>query len=838
MRPEPQEGWLVYMNDFDVSDPPRYRFGLFGHRASGKSVLVVALGAARRPETDGSSIVFVNALPPKDVKDPQDLLTVEQLEDAYSEALATFEQGRLPGQTSPVHGNLRYAFDLIVPLEEAPSGPRSLRRRLEISDHAGELVNRLTKEKERAALLRAFLAENDALILVAEAPRPSDDPVARQKALADVTELTSRLAEVLKDQPFDGLRCRTAVLLVTKWDRIENFDCFQHADESAADFLRRLAAEEARHAELFDAWLQTAEAAEHRRLLDDLRLRFGSEAVRTYPVTAFGRARRVPNSTTDEMEEVPAGLPLATLNLVRPLRFVAESTDTQMKTVLLRRAAEDDPGRLLAFWHLPRNMWRGRPRLPSASQLHQRFGDDPELSLVLGAAKRRRKVSVCGQSVTSLFGLCLAAGLGSFAHGAWTASQQRAMAEAALETPGLAALIAADRRLAQRPEARPMSLWGVGQRWVLDENGQRSLRARLEMAECAQWDMAITQSLVQGDLEILSHFEERTNDAPRCPEVSHKAREWAVSERLAAIDQLLNDYEFVRAVEQIFDAARSGTLPLDPLRERLANLDARFGDWEAARHRESEAMLRTLRPILGALTVPPQELADAALGLRERLEVRRANLELRTACTGYRDLRARADQLARTPGGWPRLDQVEILLGDVSGWQPGRERSEFQSATTALRGHVEGLMRLQIRGVSTSGTIDGALRVSDARLTVKVNSRAWSGTIDTRRRGEEQLSAILDTGKSVMAELAGAPQITVLLREEGYVRVREWSVAPTSKTVPMSWDALRDQAWVVEIPLLRDDTKERGGVIRIVVLRASPPMPPVAANMPAACEQL
>ena len=828
------------MSDFDVSDPPCYRFGLFGHRASGKSVSVVALGAARRPETDGASIVFVNALPPQNVKDPQDVLTVEHLENAYAEALAALEQGRLPGQTSPVHGNLRYAFDLIVPVEEAPAGPRSLRRRLEISDHAGELVNRLTKERERAALLRAFLAENDALILVAEAPQPNDGPAARQKALADVTELTSRLAEVLKDQPFDSWRCRTAVLLVTKWDRIENFDGFQHAGESATDFLRRLAAEEERHAELFDAWLQTAEAAEHRRLFDDLRLRFGEEAVRAYPVTAFGRARRTPNPTTDKMEEVPEGLPLATLNLVRPLRFLAERADAHMKTVLLRRATEDDPGRLLAFWHLPRNMQRDRPRLPSASQLHPRFGDDPELAAVLGATKRRRNVSVLGQSVTGLVALCLVYGLASFAHGAWTASQQRAIAEAALDTPGLAVLIDADRRLAERPVAATMSLWGAGQKWVLDDNAQRNLRARLETAECVQWDTAITQAFVQGDRDTFRRFAERTNEAPRCLELSYRARDWTVRERLAAIDQLLNDYEFVRAVEQVFDAARSGTLPLASLRERLASLDARFGDWEAARHRDSEAILRTLRPILGALTSPPEELADAALSLREQLEVRRAALDLHAACAGFRDLRARAVELARAPGGWPRLDQVEIFLGDISAWQPGRERSEFQSATMALRGHVEGLMRLRIRGVRTSGALDGALRVRNARLTVTVGSREWSEEIDTRRPGEEQLSATLDTGTSGMVELAGAPQIVINIEEPGTLNPMTWSPLSWSGTLgtaaPATWDALRNSNWTLEIPLLREDTRERGGAISVVILPASPPVPPVSANMPAACE--
>lgn len=826
------------MSDFDVSDPPRYRFGLFGHRASGKSVSVIALGAARRPETDGASIAFVNALPPQDVKDPQDVLTVEKLENAYAEAIAALEQGRLPGQTSPVHGNLRYAFDLIVPEEEeAPAGQRFPRRRLEISDHAGELVNRLTKETERAALLRAFLAENDALILVAEAPRPNDDPAVRQKALGDVTELTSRLAEVLKDQPFDSWRCRSAVLLVTKWDRIENFDGFQHEGESATDFLSRLAAEEARHAELFDAWLETAEAAEHRRLLDDLRLRFGGEAVRAFPVTAFGRARRAPNapnSTIGEMEELPEGLPLATLNLVRPLRFLAERTDAQMRTALLRRATKDDPGRLLAFWHLPGNLRRDRPRLPSAAQLRPRFGDDPELATVLGVAQQRRTVSALGQTVTGVICLGLISVLGSFAHGVWTASQQRAMAEAALDTPGLAALVAADRRLAERPDPTPMLPWGTGQRWVLDEDARRNLRARLEIAECAQWDSAITQALAQGDHDTLRRFEERRNEAPRCLDVADRAREWAIGERLVAIDQLLNDYEFVRGIEQIFDAARSGTLPLDTLRERLASLDARLGDWEAARPREIEAVLRTLRPIMGALTSPPEDLADAVLGLREQLEMRRATLDLRAACVGFRDLRGRAVELARAPGGWPGLDQVEILLGDISAWQPGRERSEFQSATTALRGHVEGLTRLRVRGVSTTGMLGGALRVSDAQLTVTVGSRAWSEAIDTRRRGEEQLSATLDRGQPGMAELAGAPQIRVRLREEGIVRERDWSGTP-GMSAPATWDALRDRNWTVEIPLLRAGTQERGGVIRVEVLRAAVPTPPTVADLPAAC---
>ena len=78
--------------------------------------------------------------------------------------------------------------------------------------------------------------------------------------MAEITSLSSQLSEIVKDVNIDSLRCRSVVLLVTKWDRVHIFDGVQGVEESATDFIARIETEERRHQELFEQWLESPRA--------------------------------------------------------------------------------------------------------------------------------------------------------------------------------------------------------------------------------------------------------------------------------------------------------------------------------------------------------------------------------------------------------------------------------------------------------------------------------------------------------------------------------------------------------------------------------------------------
>lgn len=829
------------MTDFDTSDPPRYRFGLFGHRASGKSVYLLALGASRRTETDGVNAVFLRALAPEGVADPVSARSAEEIEREYAEALAALEKGRLPGQTDTIHGNLRYAFSLLNPAEQTANERGAAVLHLEISDHAGELVNRLTSEAEKATVLRSFLAERDGLVLVAEAPRPADESEQRTKALADVTELSARLSQVLENQPLESLCCRAVVLLVTKWDRIHPFDGFQKDSESASDFDERLAREEARHASLFEQWLETAEASEHRRLLNDLRTRFGGEAVRAYPVTAFGEANRKRDPDTGELVETPDRLPLATLNLVKPLRFLVERTDEVFRSALIQEVAQDDPGGALQFWRVLAGLRSDRSNLPDWSDIRPRFGSDPELRGAVESAHRRRRKTRTLQASSGGTVLALVAFGIALSHGLVIASKQRGAAEAALATPALEPLIAADVALASRGEATLLWPSSLSQRWLLPDSELESLRSRLIAAECDGWRARVNiQSGVHNPREI-AEFEERIRDAPRCRDLSEaialNESNRRSSEVLGQIDQLLNDYDFVRAIEQIFAATSNPAIPPETLRERLQGIDGRFARWAAQRVSRPDGdsiILGMLNDVLGALVTPPREFADTTTGVRELLESRRGPLELRTSCAGFQDLLGEARNLSRPSSGWPRLDRIDALLARIGQW-PARNHSEFLQATAQLRRHVEQLKRLRIRGVRTSGALEGAWGDRTAQLTVSVGTIRWSGDIDTRREGDLTLEATLENGSLLFVELGSYPRIEVELREEGrFYGRQEWS-GNLDGAAPSAWDAMRDTGWSVEFDLRRNDAQDTHGRINLTVLLDSPSDALQRFGLPGAC---
>ena len=827
------------MTDFDTSDPPRYRFGLFGHRASGKTVYLVALGAARRPEIDGFDAQFQRGLPPEAGSDAVAVSSAEDVERDYAAALEALREGKLPDQTDSTAGNLRYAFSLSGPTDTVASDQAANRRELEISDHAGELVNRLTNEDDKAAILRSFLSERDGLILVAEAPHASDTPEARTRALTEVRALSSRLAQVMENLPVDRLRCRAAVLLVTKWDHIHPFDGFQRQNETAEQFRERLSQEEARHAVLFEQWLETPEASEHLHLLSELRNRFGRDAVQAYPVTAFGEAVQRQQSEGGEWVELPARIPLPSLNLVKPLRFLADRTDRILRDTLMERCAQDSPGGGLHFWRLLDRRQSGRLSLPAWRDVRPRFGDDPELKKALEGVHSRRKHARTEQILTGSGVMALAFCLVGGGIGAIVATDQKAMANTALANPALPALIAADDRLLKRASSTKPWPWVLSQRWLFPDLEVEALRVDLKAAECRQWEVAVDIRSGTPNQQKIAEFRERTADAPRCEGLAQEISQHESKLKFAAImdriDRLLDSNDFNSAIHEIFSAARSPETPpeiMPDLRQRLDGLDGRVEKWiEQKRTRKDGAkdIKRQLDQISSTLESPPSDMDEAARRIEEKIQRRLKTNDLHIACDDYAQFLDRAEAFAVAVNGWPRLDDIRVEIDKIHRWEH-RDSSEFKDAASWLNSHLKGLQRMQIREVKISGDLRGARGVKEAVLEVRLQDSLRQTEVDTRAK---KVLARVDIPQAVILE--AAPRISVSLTEKGLFWGETNWVGSIGSGIVNSWDDLRDKDWSVTIRLVDQDPPNTSSDLTVTIIPAKPMPPPDNAALPKAC---
>jgi len=834
------------MIDFNLSDPPAYRFGLFGHRASGKSVYLVALGASRREETDGVSATYLNALSPEAGVNLATLRSREEIGLAYAESLKALEERRLPPQTDSADGNLRYAFELGRPGDAIAPFIGATIRTIEISDHAGELVNRLTTEIKKAGQLRSFLARRDGLILVAEAPRPDDDAATRSKSLAEVTALGSRLSEVLENQSLEAIRCRTLVLLVTKWDRIHSFDGIQREGETETAFLQRLREEESRHDKLFEAWLETPQASEHRRLLQELRVRFGENAVRAYPVTAFGQAHvEVDPHNKDKLIELPTTLPLPTLNLVKPLTFLAERTDAVIREALVAATEQYDPGRKFHVWRLIDRVHFRRSFLPIFNDVRPRFGDDEELREALDAALVRRNSAHRSQSRIGLTGAIIASVMTMLILDANAAMQQRRIAEGALSRPSVFALIDADERLALRHAS---SFWPRGsyQRWLLPETEVLVLRESLQVAECAEWQNTLNVANGTADRQTVDDFQRRVAVAPRCADLRTTISRYVVDQRnqaiLDSIDSELNQFEFVRAIELIYSAARNPDTPresLPELRSRLASMNNRINEQAGkveSRESGGQQVLEIRREILLALGNPPGDLIETEGVLRGQLDAEQQPLELRIACIDYAALLREATDLSALSGArqsWPRLERIDSLSGKIGAWPHG-SRSEFKSAAQQLRSHVDSLRRLRIERVRTSGELVEALRVTDASWKVTIADELLDAKINTKR-SDGRLNHLF-TFQAFTVGLDVRPIVRAALTENGFFSDYSWA-SYFAGSSPLTWDAFGAQGWSMDLLLIGAKNGQVPGALKVTIIPGMPPLPPAGANAPAACNR-
>jgi hypothetical protein len=325
------------MTDANAAPPPRFVFALFGRRRAGKSVLLAALRAVRRPQVSGVRISYVGALAPilRDNTEPVDDTERKRIEAAYLEASDALSDGRVPVQTAIADGIMGHRFELTLP--SPPSPGASVRLHVDIYDYAGELLAITQDDQTAINTLHNVLRDTDGLLILAETPMKGVDPAAHRESLSGV----SALGEALSRLGAEGRgELSQAVLLATKWDHQHIFDCERADQEPIASYLQRLAAEEQRHASLFADWLTTDPAAEQHHLLDTrLRAIFGTESYRSYPVSAFGKARFVDIGAVDGSQaEVPAVVPLASLNLDEPILFLVEQARAHQRRDLLAKS--------------------------------------------------------------------------------------------------------------------------------------------------------------------------------------------------------------------------------------------------------------------------------------------------------------------------------------------------------------------------------------------------------------------------------------------------------------------------------------------------------------------
>ena len=325
------------MNDTSAALPPRFVFALFGRRRAGKSVLMAALRAVRRPQVGGVRISYVGALPPilRDNTEAQDDAERKRIEAAYIEASDALSDGRVPVQTAIADGIMGHRFELTLP--EPPAPGASVRLHVDIYDYAGELLAISQDDETAVNTLHSVLRDTDGLLILAETPMKGIDPAAHRESLSGVSALGEALSRLGAKDRGD---LRQAALLATKWDHQHPFICERAAQEPMAGYLQRLAAEEQHHATLFADWLTTDPTAEQHHLLDTrLRALFGPEEYRSYPVSAFGKARFVDIGAVDGSQaEVPAIVPLASLNLDEPILFMVDRARARQRRDLLAKA--------------------------------------------------------------------------------------------------------------------------------------------------------------------------------------------------------------------------------------------------------------------------------------------------------------------------------------------------------------------------------------------------------------------------------------------------------------------------------------------------------------------
>jgi len=327
------------------SEQPRKRIVLYGRPASGKTCFLAALAMARLPHPMQYFCVWAcdaQTIPtppgPRESWDPQDPGVSRFLgKEWLQSSIDAIERGDVPPAT-PHLFPFRLLFDLTLP------DGRLIR--LEMIDYSGELVDPNLAEDMLVRKLLEHLEEADGLMVLAEAPRPTDDVdqaeaqmVGQYRELQVLQQALRLVAEKRRKRRADPV---PIALLMNKWDRYSKASRF---DAEAIEIEK-------------DQFLGRKPPPPQQVLLNVLKAVAGSLGEDPYSesfaVSAFGEtktAELVNADGTRRLVEVPIKLiPLQSYGLEGPLVWICEKSDALEMHELTTEVAALKPWKT---WQVP-----------------------------------------------------------------------------------------------------------------------------------------------------------------------------------------------------------------------------------------------------------------------------------------------------------------------------------------------------------------------------------------------------------------------------------------------------------------------------------------------------
>jgi hypothetical protein len=357
-----------------------YRFALYGRRNSGKTCILASLAMERVAHPDGLSCTWLDtpykgASPSRE----QGNQIEEEVTAAFThgkdwleQAIRNLEQGAVP----PPNPNDKDAFSFMY--EFTAEDHRTFL--VELIDYSGELIDPDLSDTDLAKRLRQHMLTMDGILVLAEAPYPSQLVGELYKEL----QRLKRAFAALRGEKQDGPALAVPVaLLINKWDRRveENYQFSpQNSDNEVQEFL------------------DSQPEPPHRGLVNTLRGSVAEGLFRAFPVSAFGKhvlnGEMNGNGYGARHPERPAQVnPLCSFGLEDGFVWACRCRD-QIDVKEFEAEANSR-----AWWKL----WQlldGKSRMSlrsRASELGKRFPDTSEENRRVCQAARRNVTASAGQ---------------------------------------------------------------------------------------------------------------------------------------------------------------------------------------------------------------------------------------------------------------------------------------------------------------------------------------------------------------------------------------------------------------------------------------------------------
>ena len=278
------------------TDARYYRFGLCGLTTGGKTCLLAAMALPRVKNPREFTATLMP--PPKGAA--ENLKAGEKWVKKARKALQA--EWVPPPNAHTDRVTLRYKF----------TDGKKREAFVELVDYSGELLDSSLSQAVLAAKLRGYFAEVDGFLFVAEHPKPGEKASEMAGYLLHLKEALAAHREDARSRGGDP--SAPIALLVNKWDRSGPLARSKDAHEVET---RRL-----------DAFLTAEPPPPHAGLLAELRAA-SSGGCRSFPVSAFGEAVRVPGKKPGEFVEIPVRVTpeLPSFGLEDPFLWLVEQRD-------------------------------------------------------------------------------------------------------------------------------------------------------------------------------------------------------------------------------------------------------------------------------------------------------------------------------------------------------------------------------------------------------------------------------------------------------------------------------------------------------------------------------